>query len=758
MMTFFSRVYAVCCVLMAIWLGVQFAQHTPIQTQLTALLPQEQVSTIFHAADQFQEQQLNQQIILLVGANDSEKAFQAANEVAQTWQNSGYFAGIDGKIEPDLTQLQQSVRQLGAAILPAPQIQQLYDNPQQYFAERAEAAANPFAGSLLSLEQDWLGFSRFILEKQGNSQLRWHSEHAMLYTEIDGKTWVWLRARLPQTAPNVGLLDLWRSSKTQAQAQSYTLLATGGALFAADAKQNAERESSIMSAIGLTLTFALLLAMFHSWRVLWLALPLGVGVLSGLTASLLVFGEIHALTLVVGTSLVGVLVDFPLHWLASSLFAKQPALAWHGALTMRRLLPSFWISLLITVLGYLLLWFTPLPVLRQTAIFSAAALLGAFAATVLFLPILLRAYQAKTTLFSHGMTALAGAIQSHRWQYILAAIWLTCAAGVTQTQWQDDIRQWASMRPDLLADAQQIAQISGMGAGQTVLITATSPDDLLQQSQQVEHALQQAHIAQVQSLNQWILPVAEQKRLKQRLAELAKQPALFAPLVDLGIPAEIVQAALNQAAQTPVQPLVSSLNAPQAEAFRSLYLGEIDGKWVGLARLSNVRGNVQAALPPSATLLDKRIHLNEQFTATRNQAAWLKIGSFVLAWGVLCWLFGARRGSLILAVPLLAVAGTVGILGWLNMAIGLFPMFGLLLASAIGVDYAVYVLNAPESLSARLAGITLAALTTEISFALLAWSSTPAVAAFGISVSVGVLLNWLGGVCLLRVYSGFNSN
>ncbi|MDK4539791.1 hypothetical protein QG039_10845, partial [Kingella kingae] len=222
MMTFFSRVYAVCCVLMAIWLGVQFAQHTPIQTQLTALLPQEQVSTIFHAADQFQEQQLNQQIILLVGANDSEKAFQAANEVAQTWQNSGYFAGIDGKIEPDLTQLQQSVRQLGAAILPAPQIQQLYDNPQQYFAERAEAAANPFAGSLLSLEQDWLGFSRFILEKQGNSQLHWHSEHAMLYTEADGKTWVWLRARLPQTAPNVGLLDLWRSSKTQAQAQSYT--------------------------------------------------------------------------------------------------------------------------------------------------------------------------------------------------------------------------------------------------------------------------------------------------------------------------------------------------------------------------------------------------------------------------------------------------------------------------------------------------------------------------------------------------------
>ena len=66
---------------------------------------------------------------------------------------------------------------------------------------------------------------------------------------------------------------------------------------------------------------------------------------------------------------------------------------------MKHVLPSFAVSLTITVLGYALLWFTPLPVLRQTAVFSGFALFGAFGATVLWLPPLFRRYRAKNRAF-----------------------------------------------------------------------------------------------------------------------------------------------------------------------------------------------------------------------------------------------------------------------------------------------------------------------------------------------------------------------
>lgn len=730
----FAKIYTLFLLAIAVWLATQFMQHTPIQTQLTALLPQSEQSPTIQAAEHFQETQLNQQVMIFIGANDHEQAFQAAQTRLNAWQNMPLFAQIDGKIEPNLDAFRASLHTLGAATLPETQIRQLHENPEQYFTERAEAAANPFSGSLLTLEDDWLGFSRFVFEKQ-NSVLNWHNEYAMLYTEFNGKTWVGLRAKLTQHGTHGALLNWWQNEKNIAQTENHAFIASSGALFAANAKQSAERESSLMSVIGLTLTFTLLLVVFRTWRIFALLLPLGVGILVGLVATVAVFGEVHALTLVVGTSLVGVLVDFPLHWLAPALF-RQPEHAWHAQQSMYRVLPSFCISLSITVAGYILLYFTPLPVLQQTAVFSAAALLGALGATVCFLPPLMAHHTPRKIQMVHQPMS-----PKFRFLFVILAIFL--CTGITQTHWQDDMRQWANLRADLLADTQKIAQISQMDNTQTIVLTAHSTDDLLQKSRELAHNLRD--ITPVQSLHQWILPIHEQIALKKQFAHLSTQTQSFEPLLALGIPSETIQAALKTAAHAPNITLADSLKAPHAEAFRDLYLGEINGKFVGLVRTGSLKPHINIApyLPENATLLNKRTQLNQQFNQTRNLAAWLKMISLILAWCVLVWAFSWRRGSAIMGVPLLALAVTLGALGWLNITIGLFVMFGLLLTLAIGVDYAVYAFTAPETPTAKLAGISLAAITTGISFGLLAFSGTPAVAAFGVSVSLGVLINGL---------------
>ncbi|MCF7529250.1 MMPL family transporter [Neisseria lisongii] len=747
-----TALYLSICLLMAVFLGIQFTQHAPLQTQLTALLPQETAADpVFQAAEQAQEAELNQNIVIAVGSSDSETAFQTASQLADTWQQSGLFQKIDSKIEPDLAQLRQSVRLLGAAVLPEAQLKQIRQQPQHYFAERAEAVLNPFAAQLLPLEADWLGFSRFI-NKQPPGSPQWHSGHAMLYSEENGITWVWLRAKLADNAPNPALLTLWQESKTAAEQNGYHFAAAGGALFAADAKQSAERESSWMSAAGLILTFLLLGTVFRSVKTAALLLPLGLGIMWGLAATIAVCGEIHALTLVIGTSLIGVLVDFPLHWLAPSLFPNsQP---WNGRHTMRQVLPGFAVSFGITALGYLLLWFTPLPILQQTAVFSVAALAGSFSATVFLLPALFHRYRAKPVPFARLTARFADRLPALKWRYILLPLACLSLSGVFKLQWQDDIRSWMVLRPDLLADSRQIARLSGMEHSQTVLLTAPDTDTLLKQNRQLETRLRQHNLAEIQSLNQWILPTDEQILLQQRFAELAAQPEIYVPLTDIGLPEHEIQTALTAAAQAAPVSLAESLNTPQGEAFRSLYLGNINGRHASLARLHHVRNPaaLAEALPDGAVLLDKPAQLNRQFAQTRNQAAWLKLASFVFAWAALWYIFGKRRGTLMLAVPTLAVIGTLGLLGWLQIPVSLFAVFGMLLAAAIGADYAVYAVTAPEHTTARIAGITLAALTTGISFILLAGSATPAVAAFGISVSCGVVFNWLAAVWLVQKF------
>ena len=331
---------------------------------------------------------------------------------------------------------------------------------------------------------------------------------------------------------------------------------------------------------------------------------------------------------------------------------------------------------------------------------------------------------------------------------------LLLVVGLWRSDWRDDIRQWVSISPVMLAEAQQIGQLSGSDfGGQYLVVEADSEDALLHKNAEVNRALQpfiaQQKLAGIQSLDQFIAPVAEQQKLQNRLRELAKLPDTWQPMREIGVPRNTVRNALNQAAEARPLTLSDGLKPMLAEAWRPLYLGQVEsGRYASIIRLNGLHdaAAVQTGIKNLAGVhwADKRSHLNELFHHTRNQAAWLKLASYVLAWLLLWRMFGAKRGTQVLAVPLAAAVATVAVLGWLGVPISLFAMFGLLLVSAIGVDYAVYAVAAKHSAPARLGGMLLAALTTGISFVLLGMSSTPAVAAFGLTVAVGVVFNlWL---------------
>ena len=770
MMTTYRRAYTVLTALLTLFLIYTVSTQNWLQTDLTALLPSEQQpDMLLTAADKAGEEQLNTQVILLAGSKDAETAFQTTSEIAALWRKSGVFEQVDSSVTPDLDKVRKDIGKLGLALLPNEQVRLLFEHPQAYFQARAEAAVNPFAApSPLSLEQDWLGFGRFVASKANpQSRLQWNMDNGMLFTEgDDGKTWVWLRGRLAagdNFSGNDALLPLMAESRKLAKAKGADTLAAGGALFAAASKTEAEQESRMMSTVGMLLTFALLLWVFRSVRVFWLTLPLAAGMLTGLAAALLFFGEVHILTIVIGTSLVGMLVDFPLHWLAPSVFGPSEKTVWQAEPAMKHVLPSFAVSLAITVLGYALLWFTPLPVLRQTAVFSGFALFGAFGATVLWLPLLFRRYRARTVPFAaltERLHALSGRLKARlhkRGWLVVGGILL--AVGLWRSDWRDDIRQWVNMPSEMLAEVQRIGQLSGADFGGKYLVAeAPSEDALLMKTAELGRALQplvaQGKLGGFQSPDQFVMPAAEQQKLQNRLRELAKLPESWQAMRDIGIPRKTVRDALLQAADAPPLTLSDGLNTDLAEAWRPLYLGEVEqGRFAAVVRISGMTD--EAAVRAAAQSVsgvhwaDKRAHLNELFHHTRNQAAWLKLASYALAWFLLWRMFGMKRGSKILAVPLAAAVCTVAVLGWAGIPVSLFAMFGLLLVSAIGVDYAVYAVTAKHSAPARLGGMLLAAATTAISFVLLALSGTPAVAAFGITVTVGVAFNiWLAGTLL----------
>ena len=577
----------------------------------------------------------------------------------------------------------------------------------------------------------------------------------MLTVNQGNMTWVLLRAELQQNDfinPSENLTALLTENRQYLTQSGAQFKITGSALFAADAKQKAEKESTLMSVLGVSLTLLLLLIVFRTPRILWLFLPILIGMLSGVVATVWGFGQIHILTLVIGTSLVGVLIDFPLHWLAGSLFDRK----WLPLLTMQKLRFTFFISLLVTLLGYGLLAFTHLPILQQTALFSAVSLITALLATQLFLPYLFYRYQ-PTTLLSERRTfnliqkGLNTFANKRFNKGILLIISFLVLGGGIKSSWHDDIRQWVSMPQSMLNEAKTIGELTGVDLGsQYFLLTAENEALLLEKDAKLSKQLAQRNIT-FKSLSQWILPLTEQKQFAEHLQHISADD--YAVLNDIGVPTEKIQQNLTALSQRKPLTLSEALNTQLGQAWKMLYLGELAPNQVAsIIKISQADSATMQALANNQDIFwqDKRAYLNQAFKEAKEQAAWLKIISFAIA-GLLLWkVFETKTSIRILFIPCIAILGTVAILGWIGLPIGLFSMFGLLLVSAIGIDYAVYMKTVHEELSHKRITLTLAACTTLISFLLLAISSTPAVATFGISVSIGVIISLLTTLKLMR--------
>ncbi|EHM53878.1 MMPL family transporter [Cardiobacterium valvarum] len=739
-------------------------------SDMDALLPPDaalpvQEQALLQAAEAAQGRQL----LLLVGAD---APLPAAQAVVRDWQASGLVADIAIARTPPLDELRTAFFRHGFLTLPPAARQQLHSDPAAYFAARAADLANPFAVAVLPPQEDWPGFSRFL---PAPLAAHWQADGAgYLVREADGRRWLLIHATLAD-APNIlgeaRLIPLIEHSAAQAAAQGAILHVAGTAVFAASSRQAGEAEGRWMSALGATLTLLLAGVVFRRARVLLIALPLACGLVCGLAAVVALCGSVHLLTLVIGSSLIGLLLDFPLHWLG-----KSTAPDWQADSALAALRRPFLISLLITLAGYAFLLATPLPILRQSAVFALAALPTAWLTTLWTLPPLFRRFRprANPTFGRLAGILLRGSRALHRRVLLIPAIALL-AAGLWHSDWQDDIRQWVALPPQWLQQAAEVARISGVEpAAQQYLLRAVDEDALLRLDAALAVRLDAAKVAgavqDYSAISQWVWTTDAQAATAADLQRLAAEPAAWQALTDLGIPAAEVRDALRHAAANAPQDIAAQLDNPLAVRWQGHYLGRqcrppdahivtpspVEGQGQQAPSTSDcptytrvtlygVRDSAALAALADGNAIryhDRRARLNTLFGATRSEALWLKLASYLVAWGILRAAGFNRRDSLsILAVPLAAAFATVALLRAFAIPISLFAAFGLLLISAIGVDYAVYAKSGGAPAAIRYRGMLLAALTTITSFGILALSATPAVAAFGATVAIGIALS-----------------
>ena len=736
--------------------GWQWRQGAPLSANLMALVPGDAPDALQLRAEQRMQEPLNREMLVLVGSADRQQAINMAQQLGEQWQASGLFEQVQWNLQADLPALREQLLRGRLAMLSAADREQLIAHPDAFIEQRVQALFDPFTGfSLVPSQDDWLGLTGRIQNSQpqrGAVQLDIGS--GALMAHADGKQWVLLRARTQGNAFDLTLpmqvAALLEQSRAQAATQQVELLAASGLLYAASGQQQASREITWVGGGATVGILLLLLLAFRRWRVLLAFVPVLVGMLFGAVACVAFFGSMHVMTLVLGSSLIGVAVDYPLHYLSKSWSLKP----WRSWPALRLTLPGLSLSLATSCIGYLALAFTPFPALTQIAIFSAAGLVGAYLSAVCLLPallngVVLRPAQWPLNVAQCLLNARQALLKKVPTPALLALLLMFCAAGLWQLNSKNDIRQWVSAPPQLMTQAQAIARITGyQPTSQFFLVRADSEQQLLERqaalSERLDALIGKGTLQGYLALNQLVSPPREQQRLRAALNAL---PRHWQPLLALGVPLAALQNELAQLQALPEQRIDAALNGPLAEPWRLLWLGrDADG----VAAMVSLQGLNDASLLreqardlPGVELVDRLGDLNTVFAATQISAAELKLLSCALIVLLLIAPFGLGGAVRIVALPLLAALCSLASLGWLGQPLTLFSLFGLLLVTAISVDYAILMREHIGGAAVSLLGTLLAALTTWLSFGLLAVSSTPAVSNFGLSVSLGLAFSFI---------------
>lgn len=736
--------------------GWQWRHGAPLSTNLMALVPGDAPDALQLRAEQRMQEPLNSEMLVLVGSADRQQAISMAQQLGEQWQASGLFETVQWNLQADLPALREQLLRGRLAMLSAADREQLIEHPDAFIQQRVQALFDPFTGfSLVPSQDDWLGLTGRIQNSQpqrGAVQLDIGS--GALIADADGKSWVLVRARTQGNAFDMTLplqvAALLEHSREQAATQQVELLAASGLLYAASGQQQATREITWVGGGATAGILLLLLLAFRRWRVLLAFVPVMVGMLFGAVACVAFFGSMHVMTLVLGSSLIGVAVDYPLHYLSKSWSLKP----WRSWPALRLTLPGLSLSLATSCIGYLALAFTPFPALTQIAIFSAAGLIGAYLSAVCLLPALLKGVELRPAQWPLNvaqtlLNAREALLKKIPTPALLAVLLMFCAAGLWQLNSKNDIRQWVGAPPSLMAQAQAIARITGyQPTSQFFLVRADTEQQLLERqtalSERLDQLISMGKLQGYLALNQLVSQPREQQQVKAALSTL---PQHWQPLLELGVPLAALQNELAQLQALPEQRIDDALNGPLAEPWRLLWLGHhADGvaAMVSLQGLNNASLlRVQAQDLPGVELVDRLGDLNKVFAATQLSAAELKLLSCALIVLLLIAPFGFGGAVRIVALPLLAALCSLASLGWLGQPLTLFSLFGLLLVTAISVDYAILMREQIGGAAVSLLGTLLAALTTWLSFGLLAVSSTPAVSNFGLSVSLGLAFSFI---------------
>jgi len=647
------------------------------------------------------------------------------------------FKSFEATIDVNLNDIKSDINRSKIALLSRADLELLKNDKNAFFKKRAEEIFNSFSFRLLNINDDFFSLSSGFSAKNGNVSL--NLADLMLEVKDGAKSFFLLKGELKKGASSEGLINFYNELNALKVGQN-ELFVHSSALYQAFSKQKNESESLYMSVVSLSLTAIFLMLAFRNLRIFYVIFIAAFGFSVAFAGTLLCLNELNILTILISTSLIGLMFDYVLHWLSKN---EGEAIR---ASSIKNMLKIFLLGLFITLSGYLAFTFSDLRLLKEVALFSAFALVAAFLASYFFMPLVfegVKFYRSK--IFDAFLTKfcdLSGAVARHLGvkflaiSLILLAIFLVF--DLKNLSKSENVKDYSNMPKSLLADSSYILSLTGNNQN-TMIVTRSRGDILGGEKSLLDELKKRNLIKDESSLSDMFLSKSEQDELKEAFKKALDDEQIYAIYEKFGFSKDEVRSEILKVLDEKELSANEILALKSMKDFKKFMLDEN-------ASVAYVSGFVKGAASDevlerhNAFSLNFASSLNESLTQAKELALKLKIAALVVAFLLLWVYFSVLISALVMGVIIFGVLLTLFIFAIFGVNLSIFGVFGLILASAVGIDYMIFALNESLSEKERIYGIFCAFITSFISFFTLSFSQTAALSVFGLSVSLCVLI------------------
>ncbi|MBS6287645.1 MAG: hypothetical protein KH433_09745, partial [Campylobacter concisus] len=579
-----------------------------------------------------------------------------AKNVQSLALKSSLFKSFEAKIDVNLNDIKSDINRSKIALLSRADLELLKSDKNTFFKKRAEEIFNSFSFRLLNVNDDFFLLSSGFSAKSGNVSL--NLADLMLEVKDGAKSFFLLKGELKKGVSSEGLIKFYNELEALKVGQN-ELFVHSSALYQAFSKQKNESESLYMSVVSLSLTAIFLMLAFRNLRIFYVIFIATFGFSVAFAGTLLCLNELNILTILISTSLIGLMFDYVLHWLSKN---EGEAIR---ASSIKNMLKIFLLGLLITLSGYLAFTFSDLRLLKEVALFSAFALVAAFLASYFFMPLVfegVKFYRSK--IFDAFLTKfcdLSGAAARHLGLKFLAISLILLAIflgfDLKNLSKSENVKDYSNMPKSLLADSSYILSLTGNNQN-TMIVTRSSGDILGDEKSLLDELKKRNLIKDESSLSDMFLSKSEQSELKEAFKKALDDEQIYAIYEKFGFSKDEVRSEILKVLGEKELSVSEILALKSMKDFKKFVLDEN-------ASVAYVSGFVKGAASDelleryNAFSLNFASSLNESLTQAKELALKLKIAALVIAFLLLWFYFSALISALVMGVIIFGVLLTL---------------------------------------------------------------------------------------------------